>query len=92
MSSDDLQVIVLGVVEIAAFAGALGAIAVLAMLSLLSHFTDWFIEREQRHQRIAAARARSASASASEVVSGRWGGACDTPAHRHELSAATLQT
>ena len=58
MTPEDLQLIFLAVVDIAAFAGALGAIAVLAMCSLLSHFIDWFLERKQRHQRITSARAR----------------------------------
>ena len=32
---------------------------VLALLAALRQFTDWFPAREQRHQRIAAARARA---------------------------------
>lgn len=92
MTPEELEAIAHGVAKLAVFSGAAGAVLVLALLAALRQFTDWFTAREQRHQRIAAARARSASASASEVVSGRWGGACDTPAHRHELSAATLQT
>lgn len=59
MSPDELQAIAYDVAKISAFCGAVGALAVLVMLALFRQFTDWFLEREQRHQRIAAARARA---------------------------------
>ena len=59
MTPEDLQSIAYGVAKIAAFAGAAGAVLVLVLLAALREFTDWFTAREQRHQRIAAARARA---------------------------------
>lgn len=59
MSPDELHAIAVGVAKISAFCGAVGALVVLVMLSLLRQFSDWYIEREERHQRIAAARARA---------------------------------
>ena len=59
MSPQDLEALAHGVAKIAFIAGTTGAILVLALLAALRQFTDWFTAREQRHQRIAAARARA---------------------------------
>lgn len=59
MTPEELEAIAHGVAKLAAFSGAAGAVLVLALLSLLRQFTDWFTAREQRHQRIAVARARA---------------------------------
>lgn len=59
MTPEELEAIAYGVAKLAAFAGAAGAVLVLALLAALRQFTDWFTAREQRHQRIAAARARA---------------------------------
>ena len=59
MTPEELEAIAHGVVTLAAVAGAAGAVLVLALLAALRQFTDWFTAREQRHQRIAAARARA---------------------------------
>lgn len=59
MTPEELEAIAHGVAKLAAFSGAAGAVLVLALLVLLRQFTDWFTAREQRHQRITAARARA---------------------------------
>lgn len=59
MTPEELEAIAYGVAKIAFFAGTAGAIFVLALLATLRQFTDWFTAREQRHQRITAARARA---------------------------------
>ncbi len=88
MSPEELQVIVYGVAEIAALSGALAAVAVHLVLVATRCFSDWFLAREQAARRVTAARARAASAPASEEAPGRRGGACDPQAHRHALSAS----
>ena len=88
MSPEELQAIAYGVAKIAALCGALGAVAVQLVLVANRRFSDWFLAREQAARRIAAARARAASAPASEEAPGRRGGACDPQAHRHALSAS----
>ena len=67
MTPEELEAIAHGVVKLAAFAGAAGAVLVLALLVLLRQFTDWFTAREQRHQRISAARSH-----AQALRDGQW--------------------
>lgn len=88
MSPEELQAIAYGVAKIAALCGALGAVAVQSLLVVIRGFSDWFLDREHRAGIVAAARARAASAAASEEAPGRWGGACDPQAPRHALSAS----
>lgn len=89
MSPEELRAIAYGVAKISILCGALGAVAVQSALVVIRGFSDWFVEREHRARIVAAARARAASAPASEEAPGRWGGACDPQAHRHALSATT---
>lgn len=90
MSPEELKAIAYGVAKIAALCGALGAVAVQLALVAIRGFSDWFLAREQAARRVAASRARAASAPASEEATGRWGGACDPQAPRRALSVTTL--